>query len=250
LFAASLFAASLLASSLPARAESLPSYPFIHVTGSAYQQVMPDIAALDFEAVALDADPAAARAVLEARIAEARALMQGLGLDPDDLVVREVRQSEPREKQPAAGGPVYELRCDVHINVRNVSNWAALAGGLLGKPNLDGFASSFDLGNADQVGDQLVTQAIADARRRAGVMAAADGRRLGAMMAATPQDLKNLTTAMGLERGDFRYQRSQSNARPQDADREQLLMVQALKLSQPVDVIFRLEGAAAAKRGK
>jgi hypothetical protein len=95
-----------------------------------------------------------------------------------------------------------------------------------------------------------VTEAVADARHLATVIAAADGRRLGAMTAATPQELKNLSTSMGLERGEFRYQRSQSNARPQNADREQLLMIQALKLRQPVDVIFRLEGAAAPKRSK
>lgn len=245
-----LFAASLLTVSAPAAAESLPAYPFIHVVGNAYQQLMPDIAALDFEVVAVDADPAAARAVLEARVSEARALMQQLGLDPDDLAVREVRQSESKDKQPDTGAPLYELRCDVHINVRNVANWAALAGGLFGKPNLDGFASSFDLSNMDQVNDQLVTDAIADARRRAGVMAEAEGRRLGAMTAATPQDLRNLTSSMGLERGDFRYQRNSSNARPQETDRDTLLMVQALKLRQPVDVIFRLEGPGQAKRKK
>jgi uncharacterized protein YggE len=245
-----LLAASLLVPSLPALADALPSYPFIHVTGSAFQQTMPDIGALDFEAVALDADPAAARAVLEARIGEARALMQQLGLDPEDLAVREVRQSLPKDKQPAGGAPMYELRCDVHINVRNLASWPALAGGLLGKPNLDGFASSFDLSTMSQVAAQLVTEAVADARHLATVIAAADGRRLGAMTAATPQELKNLSTSMGLERGEFRYQRSQSNARPQNADREQLLMIQALKLRQPVDVIFRLEGAAAPKRSK
>jgi uncharacterized protein YggE len=231
-------------------AESLPAYPFIHVTGSAYQQLMPDIAAVDFEVVATDADPAVARNTVEARINEARELMKQLSLDPEDLVVREIRQSEPKDKQPAGGGPVVEVRCDVHINVRNVSNWPALAGGLLGKANLDGFASSFDLSNMEQVNDQLVTEAIADARRRAGVMAAADGRRLGPMMAATPQDLKNLTTSMGLERSDFRFQRNPSNARSGNTDRDTFVMVQMLKLRQPVDVIFRIEGAAPAKRTK
>jgi uncharacterized protein YggE len=244
-----LLAASLSALSGPAAAESLPAYPFIHVTGSAFQQVMPDIAALDFEVVAVNADPAAARAVLDAHIAEARALMQQLGLDPEDVVVREVRQSQPKDKQPAGGAPVYELRCDVHIDVRNVAAWRALAGGLVGRPDLDGFASSFDLSTMDQVTDQLVTEAVQDARRRASVMAAADGRRLGAMMAATPQELKNLTTAMGLDRGEFRYQRNASNARSGDVDRDTLLMVQALKLRQPVDVIFRIEGAAGTGAG-
>lgn len=237
-----LFASACLFAAAPAAADSLPAYPFIHVTGSAFQQVMPDIGALDFEAVALDTDPAAARAVLETRIGEARALMQQLGLDPDDLVVREVRQSEPRDKQPASGGPVYELRCDVHINVRKLDAWPALAGGLLGKPNLDGFASTFDLSTMSQVAAQLLTEAVADARHLATVIAAADGRRLGALTAATPQELKNLTTSMGLERGEFRYQSRSDNARPQDTDREQLLVVHALKLRQPVDAIFRIEG--------
>jgi len=249
LSSAALSAAFLFAAA-PAKAESLPAYPFIHVIGSSYQQVMPDLAAVDFEVVATDADPAVARNTVEARINEARELMKQLSLDPEDLVVREIRQSEPKDKQPASGGPVYEVRCDVHINVRNVSNWPALAGGLLGKANLDGFASSFDLSNMEQVNDQLVTEAIADARRRAGVMAAAGGRRLGPMMAATPQDLKNLTTSMGLERSDFRYQRNTSNARPGDTDRDTFVMVQMLKLRQPVDVIFRIEGAAAGKRTK
>jgi uncharacterized protein YggE len=245
-----LLSAALLITAASAAAESLPAYPFIHVTGSSYQQVMPDIAAVDFEVVALDADPAVAKSTVEARINEARELMKQLSLDPEDLVVREIRQSEPKDKQPASGGPVYEVRCDVHINVRNVSNWPALAGGLLGKANLDGFASSFDLSNMEQVNDQLVTEAILDARRRAGVMAAADGRRLGPMMAATPQDLKNLTTSMGLERGDFRFQRNASNARPGETDRDTFVMVQTLKLRQPVDVIFRIEGAAPARRTK
>ncbi|WP_051971604.1 SIMPL domain-containing protein [Massilia sp. 9096] len=249
LLCAALVAASLSTFCVPAAAESLPAYPFIHVTGSAFQQVMPDIAALDFEAVALDADPAAARAVLDARVGEARALMQQLGMDPEDVIVREVRQSQPKDRQPATGGPVYELRADVHIEVRNVSNWRALAGGLLGKPNLDGFASSFDLSAMDQVTDQLVTEAVQDARRRAAVIAGADGRKVGALAGATPQELKNLSTAMGLDRGEFRYQRNTSNARSADAaDPDTLLMVQAIKLRQPVDAIFRIEGPVPAKR--
>jgi hypothetical protein len=46
---------------------------------------------------------------------------------------------------------------------------------------------------------------------------------------------------MGLERSDFRRDRGTDRARAQDVDREQLLAVPALKLRQPVDVIFRLE---------
>jgi uncharacterized protein YggE len=202
---------------------------------------VPDIASLDFEIVVTDADPAAARAVLEARVGEVRDLAQQLGMGADDLAVREVRQGIRKEERAANGAPVYELRCDVRINVRNVANWPALAGGLLGKPNLDGFATSFDRTDMDTIHDELVTRAIQDARRRADVMAAAGGRRVGGLMGATPDTLKNLSTAMGLERGEFRRDGGGDRARAQDVDREQWLAVPALKLRQPVDVIFRLE---------
>jgi uncharacterized protein YggE len=232
-----------------AAASTIPDYPFVHVTGSAFRMELPDIATLDFEIVAADADPAAARAVIEARVGEVRALMQQLSIDADDMQVREVRQTL-RKEQPAAGAPVYELRGDVHIRLRNLANWPALGGGLLGKPNLDSFAASFDLSTMDKVNDELVTEAIADARHRAEVMAAASGRRLGPVMAATPDALKKLGTAMGLEREEFRMPRSSGrgtgNARAEDIDRNDFLMIQSLKLRQPVDVIFRLENAAPA----
>jgi hypothetical protein len=72
-------------------------------------------------------------------------------------------------------------------------------------------------------------------------MAAAGGRRVGALMGATPEALKNVSTAMGLERGEFRRDDRTAGARGANIDREQLLAVPALKLRQPVDVIFRLE---------
>lgn len=245
---------SLAFASAAAGASPVPDYPFVHVSGDAFVAMMPDIAALDFEIVATDADPAAARAVLEARVAEIRALMQQLGMDVEDASVREVRQTM-RKGEPAAGaaagaaagGPLYELRCDVKINVRNIGNWPALAGGLFGKPNLDGFASSFDLSTMERVNDELVTNAVLDARRRAEVIAAASGRRLGAVVGVTPDAIKNLTNAMGLARDEFRTPRNRGNTRTQDVDREQLMMIRSLKLNQPVDVIFRLENLAPAR---
>jgi len=230
---------------LAASASALPDYPFVHVTGSAFQAALPDIGSLDFEIVAVDADPAAARAVLDARMAEVGALMTHLGLDPEDAQAREVRQGVRKGEQAPAGGPLYELRCDVHINVKNLTVWQMLASGLLGKPNLDGFASSFDLSTMDALTDELVTKAVLDARRRAEVIAAAGGRRLGAMTAATPDALKNLSTAMGLEREEFRAPPRRTADRPADqVDPERLLIIPALRLRQPVDVVFRLENPA------
>jgi uncharacterized protein YggE len=58
-----------------------------------------------------------------------------------------------------------------------------------------------------------VTQAIQDARRQAKVMAAAGGRRVGGLMGATPEALKNLSTAIGLKRAEFRQDGGADHAR-------------------------------------
>jgi uncharacterized protein YggE len=253
LIAGLLAAASLALPAARAAASPLPAYAFAHVTGGAFRMEMPDIATLDFQIVAADADPAAARGVIEARVGEIRALLQALSIDPEDMAVREVRQNL-RKERAADGSPVYELSCDVKINVRNVANWPRLAGGVLGKPNLDSFASAFDLSTMDKVTDELVAEAIADARHRAEVMAAASGRRLGPAMAVTADSLKKLSTAMGLQRDEFSMPRGAGrgtgNQRAEDIDRETFLMIQVLKLGQSVDMVYRLDGAALARGGR
>ena len=93
----------LLLATGAAHASPVPDYPFVHVTGSAFQAVVPDIGSLDFEIVAVDVDPAAARAVLETRVGEVRALMQQLGMDADDAHVREVRQGIRKDDRAANG---------------------------------------------------------------------------------------------------------------------------------------------------
>ncbi len=243
-------AAVLTLPAAPAVASSIPDYPFVHVTGDTFRVELPDIAALDFQVVAANTDAAAARAVIDARMAEVRALLDKLSIDPEDMQVRELRQVV-RKERAADGSPVYELSCDVKINLRNVANWPALAGGLLGKPNLDSFAADFDLSNMEQVNDEMVAAAIENARHRAEVMATASGRRLGPVMAATPDALRKLGTAMGLERDEFRAERKTGrrigNQRAEDIDRETFLMVQSLKMRQAVDMVFRLENAAPAR---
>jgi uncharacterized protein YggE len=233
-----------------AAASPLPEYAFAHVTGNSFRMELPDIASIDFQVVAVDADPAAARAVIEARIAEIHALMKELSVDPEDMVAREVRQGI-RKERAADGAALYELSTDVKINVRNVANWQRLAGGLLGKPNLDSFASAFDLSTMDQVTDELVAAAIADARHRAEVMAASSGRRLGPVMAVTADQLKKLGTTMGLQREEFRMPRAANrgngNQKVEDIDRDTFLTPQVLKLGQNADVVFRLENGPAQK---
>lgn len=219
-----------------ASASQLPDYPFIHVSGSATTYVMPDIGTIDFEIVAVDADPAAARDVIESRVAEVRALMEQQGLQASDVEVRDVRQEQP--KGDGGGALLYELRCAVHVNVREIAKWTAFAGGLLGKANLTAFATAFDTSEREKIEADLMAQATRDAQRRAQSIAAGFGRKLGPVTGVTPGALKNLANAMGLVATDFTYRR---DSRAQRVDNREILTIKAFPLVQSVDVVFRFK---------
>ena len=224
-----------LAAPLAATASPLPSYPFVHVSAEAARYTTPNIGALDFLIAAPETEPGQARATLETRIAEVRALLQEQGVPLEDLETRDVRR-EPGSNR-AAEPTAQELRLSVHLVVRDLSKWRAVVAPLLDKPNLNGFATSFDLVERDAVEAELMADALRDARRRAEIIAKGARRKLGAVTAATPGSVKNLGAAMGLVRTDFSYQRT----RPANVEARDILAVDGLKLVQPVDVVFRLE---------
>jgi uncharacterized protein YggE len=217
-------------------ASQLPDYPFIHVSGSAAAKVVPDIGSLDFEIIAADADPAVARATVEARIAEIQALVAEQGLPADDVSIRDVRQAI-RKGEPAV--TAYEIKCSVHLKVSDLSKWRAIAGGLLAKPNLDGFSTDFGTAGREKVETELTNEAIKDARRRAEAMAAGFGRKLGPVTAVTPDSLKNLSRAMGLVPADFFNRGNATN--PNRMERDQIVNITILDFAQRVDVIFRIK---------
>jgi uncharacterized protein YggE len=226
--------------SLPfaASGSQLPEYPFIHVSGSAFTYAIPDIGELDFEIVATDPDPGAARAVVEARIAEINALMEQQGLPGDGVEVLDLRQFI-RKGDPSATTPVYEIKCGVHLTVRDLTKWRAIAGALLAKPNLDGFATSFGATGRDKIEMELTAEAIRDARRRAEAMAAGFGRKVGAVAGVTSGALKNLAGAMGLVQADAFNRANSTN--PNRGERADIVNISTLKFMQPVDVIFRIK---------
>lgn len=227
--------AASLAPPAAAQASPLPAYPFVHVSADASRYTTPNIGAVDFLIVAADADPALARTLVETRIAEVRALLQEQGIPLEDLETRDVRREAG--KNGAAETTAQELRVSVHLIVRDLSKWRAVVAPLLDKPNLSDFATSFDIVERDQFEAQLMADALREARRRAEIIAKGTKRKLGAVTAVTPGGVKNVGAAIGLVRADFSYTR----VRESNVEARDFLSVDALKLVQPVDVVFRLE---------
>lgn len=228
-------AAAFAALPLDAAASPLPAYPFVHVSADASVYRVPDIGTIDFEILAADADPELARATVETRIGEIRALLAEQGVPPDALETRDVRK-ELRKGVPVET-PVYEVRSSVRVNMRDLSKWRAVVAPLLGMPNLNSFATTFDTSEREQVEADLMTEALRDARRRAELIAKGARRKLGAVTAVTPGGVKNVGYSIGLLRADFMERRG-SAARVRA---DEFLAIEALKLVQPVDVVFKLE---------
>jgi uncharacterized protein YggE len=218
-----------------AGAAELPAYPFIHVSATGTMAIMPDVGEIEFEITARDADAAVAVQTVAARVAEVRALMTEAGVADDSLEVRDMRK-EIMKGDPAA--VVYEIRCGVKVTVSDLSKWKAVVAPLLDKPNLDGFTTTFDSSQRLKVEAELMAQAIRLARAKADAIAAGFGRKVGAVSGVSNSELKNMTRAMNLAPFDY-FQRG--GARRDEGDRTELLMVNLMKLAQPVDVIFRIK---------
>jgi uncharacterized protein YggE len=221
-----------------ASASQLPDFPFIHVSGSGSVYVMPDFGEIDFEVSAYQADPEAARQTVEARIAELRALVAGVGLPDADVAIRDVRR-DIRKADPAQPGVVqYDIKAGVHIKVSDLSKWKALVSPLINMPNLDGFMVGLDTSKREQVETELAGEAIKAARRKAEAIAAGFGRKLGPVSAVSAGDLKNLTRAMGLAASESLRPRGVTR---NEYDREGLVTIEMMRLAQSVDVIFRIK---------
>ncbi|MGZ5202049.1 MAG: SIMPL domain-containing protein [Telluria sp.] len=234
----SIAATALLLATFFAHASQLPEYPFIHVTGNASQYVIPDVGELDFEVVAANADPAAARETVEARVAEIQALVQAQGLSADDVMVRDTRQTI-RKGEGTDANPVYQIRCAIHLNVSDLTKWQAIAGGLLATPNLDNFAIDFSPKDREQVETELTNDAIKDARKRAEAMAAGFGRKLGPVTGVSTGMLKNLTNSMGLLPSDF-TRNTRSGTTGTRVEKADIVNIVPMRFSQTVDIIFRI----------
>ena len=200
---------------------------------------MPNTGDLDFEIVAADADPTAARSVVESRLAEIAVLLQAQGVPPEDLQARDPRQGI-RKGEPATA-PVYEIRCEVHLVMHDMSKWRPVGEALIGMPNLDAFAATFDTTERNQIEREVMQEAIRDARVRAEWMASGLGSKLGPAMAVSSGGLKNLTSSMGLSLvPNESYNRLVDN-NSKRLERKSIVNPSILRVAQLADVIFRIK---------
>lgn len=235
------FAAALLlaAAARPGMAADLPNHPFIHVSATADQYIMPDVGEIDIDIVSLEPDADAAWKLVNERLETSRALFAENGIAPEDVLVQDIARRPRKVEVLAEGQPLpMETRVTLHVTVRNLDGWTPIMRALLVMKDLESLAVSFNRSDREKVEADLLQQAIGMARLKAKDIAGGIGARLGAATGVSIGPLKNLSNAMGMS--------SDSNARGGGGGRRgartEMALVQAMRLAQSVDVIYRIGG--------
>ncbi|MCA1247839.1 SIMPL domain-containing protein [Massilia sp. MS-15] len=233
------FAAALLlaAAALPGLAADLPKHPFIHVSASADQYLMPDVGEIDIDLVSLEPDAELALKFISERLEASRALFAQHGVAPEDVFVQDVvRRPRKPDALPEGQALPMETRVSLHLTVRDLGQWTPLLRGLLVMKDVESLAIAFNRSDRDKVESDLLAQALAKARLKAQDIARGVGAKLGPATGVSLAPLKNLTQAMGLA--------NDANARIPAGRRNkphgEMALVQSMRLAQSVDVIYRI----------
>jgi uncharacterized protein len=230
-------ALALAAITVSASAADIPAYPFIHVDGSAEIRVTPNVGEFDVEISSMDTDPELAWKTIEARLAEIRTVLAGHGIAAEDYLVQDIARRTRKGDTPVAGmPPAIETTAAVHVTVRDLSKWAAIVDPLAKMQNVAAFGVAFSHTDRDKIEAGLMTDALADARRKAALIARGVGRRLGQANGVATSPLKNMSNSFGLAT-DYPFNRG-ARATPDPVD---YTLVASIRLAQNVDVIFRLQ---------
>jgi hypothetical protein len=131
-----------------------------------------------------------------------------------------------------------ETRVALHVTVRDIGQWTPLLRALLVMKDLESLAVSFNRSDRDKVEADLVTQALAMTKLKAHNIARSVGSKLGPATGVSLAPLKNLSNAMGMASDpNGRYDGGRRGPAKTD-----LALVQAMRLVQAADVIYRIGG--------
>lgn len=172
----------LVALASPLRAEEKPMDRLITVSAAGYAYAEPDRATVS-AGVAAEADTAAA--ALSANTELMQKVVAGLkesGIDAKDIQTSNFNV-EPRYSNPREGAPPtidgYRVSNQVTVLVRDLKALGGLLDKLvsLGANQVSGL--SFEVSKAETLKDEARKEAVANARRRAELLAAAAGAEIG-----------------------------------------------------------------------
>lgn len=153
----------------------------IHVSGSASVEVAPDIASATIGVRNFDADAATAVTDNSIRVAAVIGAVRALGVAEQDLQTQNISVSPQRDYKEDRPDSItgFWVSNTVALTVRDVSLVGEVLQAAIEAGANEVYGLQFAISNPDSIQDVARELAVADARRRAEVLAAAAGVRVG-----------------------------------------------------------------------
>lgn len=226
------------------QASPLPDYPFVFARGEAKTKLAPDITRVSYRIKAFDKISTNVLALMESCSLKTIAILSANGIKKEDIVGYEVEKDILRnydkvsEKELEIIG--YNMSRRIEFTLRDLSKYEAIVSALLKTPNVADIRTGFDRTDRDIVEEDLLADAVSDARRKAEVMAKGSHQRIKGLKAISQQGFSNLGEAFGF--GSRKYDNimySTSGAQ----DKDLLFIPSTVEFESSVVLLYEIEEA-------
>lgn len=186
-------------------AEGVAGEDRIFVSGSATVDVAPDVALATVGVQTFDADAAIAVGANSEKTAAVLAAVKALGVAEEDLQTTgfSVWPQRAYEKDRPDSITGYLVNNTVSVTVRRLADTGAVLQAAIDAGANEVYGLQFTVSNPDSIQDVARQEAVADARRRARVIAEAAGVKLGRVVTITESSVSAPPYARGAAEADL-----------------------------------------------
>lgn len=173
--------AALLFITLPVwAADPLPKVPHVYVEGTAQVAVAPDQMELNVQILDEDKALAVAKQKTDEKSHKLLAALKALGIADKDIATSTLQVQEVYDyvdgKQTLRGSQVSRR---INLTLRDLTKYSDLIKALVDANISQTLETRFAISDEKTVSDQAIVAALADAKKRAALMAEAQGKKLG-----------------------------------------------------------------------
>ena len=234
---------ALLGVSSASLASALPDYPFVFTSGSAERLIAPDIAQLSFRIQSHQREADTAIAMVESASKRVAGLLEDADVKVEDIDASEIDKVEKKHRESGAQESVpggFEASRRFKVTIRDLAKYPVLVNDVFELPASEGFFTTFDRTDREQIERQLFDQAAKNAQARAEQMATSFARKLGQVRGIAQVPFMSLPDWLGFS-GDSDYGPAAYAIGTPSLSLERLLVPATITISVEVNAVFELQ---------
>jgi len=223
-------------------AESLPSFPFLTVTGEAEMRVEPDKVDLEFRVLAFDKESANALQQVNRTAAYIHEFLLNEGVNKEQIraysISKDAKRNRHRESYQELEILGYQVQQLFKVELKRLDKFETIVNRLLNTNHVEGLNMNFDVQSRTKLETKLMAQAAKDAKQRAKLMASGMGVELLSVFAIF-EDGRELAFNSGFDMS-YRDRRVEAFS-AKDGRQATFSLPQFVKLQRKLRVIYKIE---------